>query len=116
MAPLIAEVWDKGYSLVDPVIPMALTIVALIACIRWRGLIVVFVPLGLVALWLFPSELRDPFVGPALRHEAPVYSSVLLAASWAAAIAPIVGVVVGTIWPRLRSNALPSVPRSRLVD
>jgi hypothetical protein len=116
MAPLIAEVWDKGYSLVDPVIPLALTLFALIACVRWRGLTVFFVPLGLIALWLFPAELRDPFVGPALRREAPVYSAILMAASWGAAIAPIVGVVVGTIWPIMRSNALPSIPRSRMVD
>ena len=81
-------------------------IVSFLACaaVRWtRWLTILFVPITAFMLIGLTSEIRDPYVGPAIIREA---GYVYVASGWIAGLLPVIGCVVGwTMRRRKQKNA-----------
>ena len=95
--PILAEVSDK-----EPTVAVIWCVAALVAfagfsLCRWRRLAAIFV-LPFVAVWAFgiTSEVRDPFVGPAILHEL---GRGYVVQAYLAALIPFVFVTIG-FWRR----------------
>lgn len=101
---ILAEVMDKepsGLWLVSCGAAIALVAAGATRYTRWA--LLVFGPLAVLGLCGLTSEIRDPFVGPAILREAG-FSYIFIA--WVSGLLPTIGCVVGWLW---RSKVRPKV-------
>ena len=97
MLMLLFEVMDKEWPLSwILVFFLGCGLLTFFICRRWPALVFLVTPIvGLVALGRV-AELTDPFVGPAIRHEAGLHYVVLSYLSMATGLAlPCIGVCLG---------------------
>jgi hypothetical protein len=99
LAPiLLAEVMDK-----EPAAPwllawgLAIALVLFFAVRFSRWLLLLFLPVACVAAVGLTSEIRDPFIGPAILQEAG-YSYACI--GYVAATAPFIACLLGFIYSR----------------
>ena len=98
---VLAEVMDKeppAYALL--LLGVGIAVAAFFAVRFSVWTLLLFLPLACLAADALTSEIRDPFVGPAIVHEAG-YSYVVT--GYVAAALPLLGCIAGTILNRWRS-------------
>jgi len=105
---IILEVMDKEPPLVVIIVPLIFAgITAYLLCLwKPKACIATLLCCALISI-IMTSEVLNEFVGPAIRHEDPVYWYASILIALACCLAPL----VGSIQSLRRTNGSPGTPR-----